>query len=143
MAAHVIGLRPMKMKTYFALSLIAACFLVAGCVSTVSDQKTGAVPFVKDKVGAKYERPVAQVHEAAKQVIQFNGTLLRDTSLLGNTNTTYALEGKVNQRTVWVRVEALEPRLTLVQVQARTKMGGTDVELVHELDKQIALRLSR
>ena len=133
----------MKMKTNFALSLIAACVLVAGCVSTVNDRKTAAVPFVKDTVDARYERPVAQVHEAAKQVIQFNGTLLRDTSLLGNTNTTFALEGKVNQRTVWIRVEALEPRLTMVQVQARTKAGGTDLDLVHELDKQIALRLTR
>jgi len=133
----------MKMKTIFSLSLMIACGLAAGCVSTVSEQKTGAVPFVKDKVEARYERPVAQVHEAAKQVIQFNGTLLRDTALLGNTNTTFALEGKVNQRTVWVRVEALESRLTLVQVQARGKAGGTDLDLVHEIDKQIALRLAR
>jgi len=133
----------MKMKSNFALCLAAACGLVAGCVGTVNDRSTGGVPFVKDKVEARYERTVAQVHEAAKQVIQFNGTLLRDTSLLENTNTTFALEGKVNQRTVWVRVEALEPRLTMVQVQARTKAGGTDLDLVHELDKEIALRLSR
>ena len=133
----------MKMKTNFTLALMTLGVLLVGCVSTVSDRKTGAVPFVKDKVEARYERPAAQVHDVAKQVIQFNGTLLRDTSLLGNTNITYALEGKVNNRTVWVRVEAVEPRLTLVQVQARTKAGGTDLDLVHEIDKQIALRLAR
>ena len=133
----------MKMKTSFILSVMAACVLVAGCVGTVGDRKTGGMPFVKDKVEGRYERPVAQVHEAAKQVIQFNGTLLRDTSLLGNTNTTFVMEGKVNQRTVWVRVEALEPRLTQVQVQARTKAGFTDLDLVHEIDKQIALKLVR
>lgn len=132
----------MKLKLNL-MFVLAAATLLAGCVSTVNDRKTGAVPFVKDKVEARYERPATQVHEAAKQVIQFNGTLLRDTSLLGNTNTTFALEGKVNQRTVWVRVEALDARLTLVQVQARTKAGGTDLDLVHELDKQIALRLAR
>jgi len=133
----------MKMKSIFALSMSVVGVFVAGCVSTVNDRKTAAVPFVKDTVEARYERPVAQVHEAAKQVIQFNGTLSRDTSLLSNTNTTFVLEGKVNQRTVWVRVEAEQPRLTLVQVQARTKGGGTDLDLVHEIDKQIALKLSR
>ena len=131
------------MKMNFALVMMAVGVLAAGCVSTVDESKTGAVPFTKDKVEARYERPVAQVHEAAKEVLRFNGTLLRDTSLLGNTNTTFALEGKVNQRTVWIRVEAEQPRLTLVQVQARTKGGGTDLELVHELDKQIALKLVR
>ena len=133
----------MKMKMKFFLGVAAACVLATGCVRTVSDTKTTAMPFVKDKVEARYERPVAQVHEAAKQVIQFNGTLLRDTSLLGGSNTTFAVEGKVNQRTVWVRVEAIEPRMTLVQVQARTPAGMTDIDLVHEIDKQIALRLTR
>lgn len=131
----------MKMNVNLALVMALVCAFATGCVSTVSDQKTGGVPLVKDRVESRYERPVAQVHEAAKQVLQFNGTLLRDTSLLGNTNTTFALEGKVNQRTVWVRVEALEPRLTMVQVQARTKGGMTDSDLVREIDKQIALRL--
>lgn len=139
----MVAWQAMKMNLNFVLAMLAVGVLAAGCVSTVDESKTGAVPFTKDKVEARYERPVAQVHEAAKQVMQFNGTLLRDTTLLGNTNTTFALEGKVNQRTVWIRVEALEPRLTMVQVQARTKAGGTDLDLVHELDKQIALRLSR
>lgn len=133
----------MKIKMNLILGVAALSVLAAGCVRTVNDRKTAAMPFVKDKVEARYERPVAQVHDAAKQVIQFNGTLLRDSSLLGNSNTTFAVEGKVNQRTVWVRVEAIEPRLTLVQVQARTGAGLTDIDLVHEIDKQIALRLTR
>jgi outer membrane murein-binding lipoprotein Lpp len=134
----------MKMKLHLNLLLaVVAGVVLAGCVSTVNDRKTAAVPFVKDKVEARYERPVAHVHEAAKQVLMFNGTLLRDSSLLSQTNTTFALEGKVNNRTVWVRVEGVEPRLTMVQVQARTKAGTTDLDLVHEIDKQIALRLAR
>ena len=131
------------MKTIFALSLVAMGVLAVGCVSTVDERKTAAMPLGRDKVERRYERTVAQVHEAAKQVLQQYGTLLRDTDLLGNTNTTFALEGKVNQRTVWMRVEAVEPRLTLLQVQARTGAGMTDLDLVYELDKQIALRLSR
>jgi hypothetical protein len=133
----------MKMKMNLFPCLAALCVVSSGCVGTVNDRRTAAVPLMKDKVEARYERPVAQVHEAAKQVVQFNGTLLRDTSLLGGTNTAFAVEGKVNSRTVWIRVEAIEPRLTIVQVQARTRAGLTDVDLVHELDKQIALRLAR
>lgn len=123
---------------FFGLALVCA-----GCVGTEGGGKTAAVPFVKDTVEGKYERTVAQVHEAAKAVLQDNGSVTKDSTLLTSSNTVYAVEGKVNQRTVWIRVEALEPRLTLVRVQARTKFGGRDLELVHELEKEIAIKLAR
>jgi hypothetical protein len=41
-----------------------------------------------------------------------------------------------------VRVEAVDPKVTSVVVQTRTKGGGSDQELTHELEKQIALKLS-
>jgi len=50
-------------------------------------------------------------------------------------------EGKVNQRSVWVRVEQIDPKISSVRVQTRTKGGGTDADLAHELEKQIALKL--
>lgn len=131
------------MNTKFPLVLITAALICAGCVSTVNERKTAAVPFVKDKIEGRYERSVGQVHEAAKAVLMDNGSLTRDTALLTSTNTVYALEGRVNQRDVWVRVEEIEPKITSVTVQARTKMGGTDIDLVHELEKQIAIRLTR
>jgi hypothetical protein len=53
------------------------------------------------------------------------------------------IEGKVNQRTVWVRVEQSSPKITDVAVQTRTKSGGSDIELSAEIDKQIALKLVR
>jgi hypothetical protein len=40
-------------------------------------------------------------------------------------------------------VEAVAPRETEVSVQARSKWGTTDLELVHELEKEIALALDR
>ena len=131
------------MKVKFLAALTGVVVVAAGCVSTVNDRHTAAVPFVKDKVEGRYERTVDQVFNAAKEVLKTNGTVLRDTSLLGGTNTVRVLEGKVNQRTVWMRVEAIEPKVTSVMVQARTSAGGTDIALVHELDKQIALQLAR
>jgi hypothetical protein len=52
------------------------------------------------------------------------------------------LEASVNTRTVWVKVEPADQQTTRVVVQARTKSGGTDLELASEIDKQIAIRLA-
>ena len=131
------------MKTKIFAALTGVIIVATGCVQTVNDRHTAAVPFVKDKVEGRYERSVDQVFAAAKEVLTINGTVLRDTSLLGGTNTVRVLEGKVNQRTVWMRVEGIDPKITSVLVQARTTAGGTDIALVHELDKQIALKLAR
>ena len=55
-----------------------------------------------------------------------------------------AIEGKVNERTVWIRVEQEpDPKITSVTVQARTKWGGSDIELVHQLSKEIYAKLAK
>ena len=131
----------MRMKISLLLGAATLTLLAVGCVKTVNDRHTAAVPLTSDKALAKYQRPVEQVYEAAKSVMLFNGTISRETSLLGSTNTIKCIEGKVNQRNVWIRVESGEPNLTSVAVQVRTKWGGTDDPLAYELDKQIALKL--
>jgi hypothetical protein len=68
--------------------------------------------------------------------LKYNGTLYSE-DLLKST-----LEGTVNNRTVWVKVEELDPQVTRVTVQTRTKGGTSDVELAGEIDKQIAIRLA-
>src|SRR5262250_1130955 len=90
------------MKKIFVLLLGAV--LVGGCVGTVTGRKTGGVPFVKDTVEGRYERPLDQVFEAAKEVIKFNGTLVNESILHNETNTVKTAEGKVSQSTVWIRV---------------------------------------
>jgi hypothetical protein len=135
------------MKTKLCAALLGLAVLAAGCVDTVSGRKTAGVPFIKDTIEARYERPVEQVFQAAKDVVQYNGTLVNETILHNQTNSVSGLvktvEGKVNQRTVWVRVEQVDPRITAVSVQTRTSGGGTDIDLAAEIDKQIALRLVR
>lgn len=129
----------MKRKI-FALFLTAGMAgLVAGCVETVDGRSQAGVPFVKDKVEGRYERPVPQVFAAAKKVLAFNGTLT------GENTINSSLEAKVNQDSVWVRVEELDTTkpVSHVIVQARTKGGGTDLDLAHEIEKQIALQLVR
>ena len=128
------------MKSKFFAVIAGLVVVTAGCVDTVSGRKTAAVPWVKDRIEGRYERPAAQVYDAAKSVLALNGTLLNETTIHG-TNAVFALEGRVNQRSVWISVTQVEPKISSVVVQARTKAGGTDIELVHELEKQIALKL--
>jgi outer membrane murein-binding lipoprotein Lpp len=136
-----------RMKTILFAAVVGLAVLVAGCVSTVDNRTTAGVPFLKDKIQARYERPMEQVFQAAKDVIQFNGTLVRESTLENQTNAVNniakTVEGKIGQGTVWVRVEQVDPQVTAVTVQARTKGGGRDIDLAAEIDKQIALKLVR
>lgn len=117
--------------------------LTAGCVGTVSGKKTAGVPFVRDRIEGRYERPADQVYEAAKEVLRLNGVLVSESTLHGGFSEggIRTLEGRVNQRRVWISVEQIDPRVSSVIVQARTSGGGSDLYLCHELEKQIALRL--
>jgi hypothetical protein len=131
------------MKTKIFLSLLGALVLVSGCVGTVSGGKTTGVPFVKDTITGHYERPLDQVYEAAKEVVKFNGTLIRESILHTETNDVKTVEGKVNQRDIWVRIAPIDPKVTEVAVQSRTPGGAADLDLAHEIEKQIALKLVR
>lgn len=123
--------------------MIAGVAIVAtGCIGTVSGNRTGGVPLVNDKVEGRYERTPAQVYEAAKDVLRLNGTLLSE-STIHTTNTVLALEGRVNQRSVWIAVQPVDAKISSVVIQARTQGGGTDRPLCYDLDKQIALKLVR
>jgi len=129
------------MKTTIFAILFGAVLAGAGCVSTVDERKTAGVPFIKDRVEGRYERSVDQVAQAAKQVVTSNGVLVNESVLYNQTNAVKTVEGKVNQRTVWVRIESMDPKITAVTVQTRTPGGGSDIDLAHEIEKQIALKL--
>ncbi|HYG24700.1 MAG TPA: hypothetical protein VEH04_18150 [Verrucomicrobiae bacterium] len=135
------------MNIRFLAGVLGAAIIATGCVETVTGRKTAAVPFVKDRIESRYERPADQVFQAAKEVVAYNGTLVNEGIVYGQTNAIgniiRTVEGKVNQRTVWVRIEQVEPQVTGLAVQTRTSSGGSDIELAAEIDKQIALRLVR
>jgi hypothetical protein len=104
---------------------------VSGCYSTQEGRLKAGVPFSKDTISSRYELPFARVYEAAKSVIVKNGTLTNDDQV------TRVLRGVVDGRSVWIKLDDSEPRLTTITIQARTKGGGADVDLASELDKQI------
>lgn len=133
----------MKMKLFVAFAaLIGAVTFVTGCVNTVAGPKTAGVPFIKDKIQGRYERPADEVFAAAKAVITANGVLVSE-GLLHGTNQVHVATGKVNQRNVWISVEQIEPRISEVTVQTRTSGGGSDIDLAARLEKEVALKLVR
>jgi hypothetical protein len=128
-------------KFVIAAVLAAAVATGAGCYKTQEGRCSPGIPFSKDTIESRYERPADQVYEAAKATMDFNGALVSEgSSTVGNT-AARTLTGKVNKRSLWIRVDEVEPRVTRVQVQARKSGGRADVDLASEIDKQIALRL--
>jgi hypothetical protein len=131
------------MKKLFFAALAGTVIIAAGCVSTVSGTHSPAVTWSKDQVQGRYERTLDQVYQASVLVIQHNGVLLTEFIPHDNTNAVRSLQGKVNDQNVWVRVEAVDPKITEVTVQTRSAWGVSDVDLSHELEKEIALQLAR
>jgi hypothetical protein len=135
-----------RMKFQFFAALMLPAVLATGCVNTVTGQKTAGVPFIKDTIEARYEKPAEPVFQAAKQVIAEDGMLITEGTLYGQTNAlgnaVRTIKGKVNERTVYVRVEALDPKITGTAVQTRTSGGVSDIDLAAQIDKQIAIKLA-
>ena len=132
---NLIASRHMKLNFFGVLAVAAVLVFGAGCYSTADGHSKFGVPFAKDKIESRYERPAEQIFAAAKEVLRFNGTLY------GENTISHTLEAKVDTRTVWVAVDEVEPKVARVVVQARKRNKTADVDLAAEIDKQIALRL--
>jgi hypothetical protein len=130
------------MNTKMLIALLGGLVLVAGCVSTVNDRHAFALSPGKDQYESRYQRSVDKVYAASLEVIKVNGMVERESVLNPGTNQVRTIEGKVNSRNVWVRVEPVDPNITSVKVQVRSKGGGTDQELTAELQKQIGINLA-
>jgi len=130
------------MKTKIAAGLLGALVLAAGCVRTVNDRHHFALSPGRDKFESRYERTVEQVYSASTAVLRRNGTIGRESIINTTTNQVRAIEGQINNRNVFVRVEPVDPVVTSVKVQVRSKGGGTDLTLTQEIKKQIAIELA-
>jgi hypothetical protein len=131
----------MKTKFLAAFAGLGMVLLAAGCISTVSGTKTPAMSFGEDRFSGRYERTPDQVYQAAVTMINTDGKLLTEYIPHDATNNVRSLYGKVNERNVWISVAPVDSKITEVTVQARTRAGYRDQDLVHELEKEIALQL--
>ena len=131
----------MKTKFLAAFAGLGMVLLAAGCISTVSGTKSPAMSFGEDRFSGRYERTPDQVYQAAVTMINPDGKLLTEYIPHDATNNVRSLYGKVNERNVWISVAPVDSKITEVTVQARTRAGYRDQDLVHELEKEIALQL--
>jgi hypothetical protein len=131
------------MKKMILAVLAGAAFVATGCVHTVNDSHATAIWFGNDQFEGRYERSVDQVYRAAYAVVSQNGAVVAEYIPHDSTNEVRSLQARVNNRNVWIRVEAVStaPEITSVIVQARTRHGTRDELLAHELEKEIAISL--
>ena len=121
----------MKKNAFVVLTAALLAASLVGCVNTVDGRSKPGLPMATDTKTSSYERPVEQIFGAAKDVLQLNGTLISENTV------NHSLEAKIDTRTVWVAVDQIEPKVSRVRVQARTKGGRGDIDLATEIDKQI------
>jgi hypothetical protein len=132
------------MKTKIFAALFGTFIIAVGCVHTVDNRTAPAWPLIgNDKLEGRYQRSVSQVYGASVEVMKRLGTVAREGVISPGTNEVKTIEGKVNGRRVWLRVEAVDPNVTSVTVQVRTSGGGLDIALTHEIEKQIAIGLAQ
>ncbi|MDD5138989.1 MAG: DUF3568 family protein [Verrucomicrobiales bacterium] len=131
------------MKKIIFAAFAGMVIIATGCVKTVSGTHSPAITWSKDRVVGRYQRSLDQVYQASVAVIQANGVMIQEYIPHDTTNTVRSVQGKVNEKNVWISVEAVDPKITQVTVQARSTMGVSDIDLSHELEKEIALQLAR
>ena len=93
------------------------------------------MPGVRDTVVSRYERPMDQVLNSAREVLSRTGTITGD-DVVNN-----EVSAKINNRSVWVTVSEVEPLVTEVKVRVRSSRGTADLAMAAEIDKQIAIGL--
>lgn len=126
---------------FAGLALAGAAVLATGCVNTVSDTHAFATTWSQDSVSGRYNRSVEQVYHAAVNVVSTDGAIVTEYIPHDNTNDVRSLEGRVNDVKVWIRVSSIQPNLSQIDVETRTKWGVSDVDLSHQLEKEVALKL--
>jgi hypothetical protein len=132
----------MKIKILAGLIGIGTMIAATGCVDTVAGTRAPAMSVGHDSFSNRYERSVDQAYQASLAVLTRDGTMLTEFIPHNSTNTVRAIYGKVNQRNVWIRVEAVDARVTQVTVEVRTVSGFRDQDLAHQVATEIGIQLS-
>ena len=133
-APVLLGMPPMTFRLLLLCVASSMAAVSVGCISTPQGKQFG-VPGIRDTVTSRYERPMDQVLNSAREVLSRTGTLTGD-DVVNN-----AVSAKIDNRSVWVTVAEVEPLVTEVKVRVRSSRGTGDLAMAAEIDKQIALGL--
>jgi hypothetical protein len=124
----------MKIKFLSILALFACLAFLPGCIGTEDGHSVAGVPFTKDRIASRYARPVSQLVDATRAVLNRNGKILVDNSVNNS------FEAKVNHHSVWVKVTDVDGHVSEVVVQSRGPLGG-DVDTAAQISTQIGMML--
>ena len=133
-AAVLLEMPPMTFRLFLLCVASSLAAVSVGCISTPQGKQFG-VPGVRDTVVSRYERPMDQVINSAREVLSRTGTITGD-DVVNN-----QVSAKINNRSVWVTVSEVEPLVTEVKVRVRSSRGTADQAMAAEIDKQIAIGL--
>ncbi len=133
-AAVLLEMPPMAFRLFLLCVASSLAAVSVACISTPQG-KQFAVPGVRDTVVSRYERPMDQVINSAREVLSRTGTITGD-DVVNN-----EVSAKIDNRSVWVTVSEVEPLVTEVKVRVRSSRGTADQAMAAEIDKQIAIGL--
>ena len=129
------------MKIAFKILGLAAAGCLLGCVHTVTENQPGQLPAYRDRVEMRYQKPLEVVFEAGKRALNSYGNITSEGKVFATTNAVRIVEGQVNGRSVYMRMEQLDPQVTSAIVQVRTKLGGTDLRVAADIVRRIAVEM--
>ena len=133
-AALLLEMARMTFRLFLLCVASSLAAISVGCISTPQGKQFG-VPGVRDTVVSRYERPLDQVINSAREVLSRTGSITGD-DVVNN-----AVSAKIDNRSVWVTVSEVEPLVTEVKVRVRSSRGTADLAMAAEIDKQIAIGL--
>ena len=133
-AAVLLEMPPMTFRLFLLCVASSLAAVSVGCISTPQGKQFG-LPGVRDTVVSRYERPIDQVINSAREVLSRTGTITGD-DVVNN-----AVSAKIDNRSVWVTVSEVEPLVTEVKVRVRSSRGMADQAMAAEIDKQIGIGL--
>jgi hypothetical protein len=131
------------MKKMMLAVVAVAGLAAAGCVSTVNQGHEFAMWPQRDQFEQQYPRTVDQVYLASVKVVNADGALVSEFTPHDSTNVIRSLQGRVNNRDVFIRVQAAGQTAADLTVQARTGHGTADIDLAHKLSTEITVELTQ
>jgi hypothetical protein len=128
----VVASLRMKLRFLVCVVVLVGTLGLTGCVSTLDGRHQVGWPLSDDTLVSLYERTPKECWTASKDVLTHDGQIVAE-DFQRNT-----IEASRANKSVWVRVEPVDQKVTRVTIQVRS----ADMELAAQIQTEIAVRLA-